>query len=142
MAGFQIQLIVTPTIRLPDALKPGTTWNCPGRVHELGFVRQNLDMVKQKLRERGVPDLLESFVSLDEDRRRLISKVDEQRGVRNKVSDQIASLKKEKKDAAKLVDEMRRLGDEIAEKEGEAKALQEQVRKIFEQLPNLPHSSV
>lgn len=108
---------------------------------DLGFVRQNLDLVKQNLRERGVPDVLESFARSDEDRRRLISKVDELRGVRNKVSDQIAVLKKEKKDAAELVEQMRRLGDEIAEKERESKALDEQVRKILEQLPNLPHTS-
>src|SRR5205823_695746 len=45
------------------------------------------------------------------------------------------------KKEAELVEQSRRLGDEIADKEREAKALDERVRQILEQVPNLAHDS-
>jgi len=129
---------------------------------DLGFVRQNLDLVRRKVRDRGMPDALDNFARFDQERRRLISEVDELRAVRNKNSDGIAKLKLEQKKGmvpagsaseanikiaerdkkeAELVEQSRRLGDEIADKEREAKALDERVRQILEQVPNLAHDS-
>lgn len=109
---------------------------------DLGFVRGNLDLVKQKMRERGLPEILGSFEHFDNDRRQVISKVDELKAVRNKVSDKIAELKTKKQDATDLINQMKRLGTDIAGKEQQAKELDQTVRGILEQIPNIPHSSV
>jgi seryl-tRNA synthetase len=109
---------------------------------DLSFVRDNLELVRQKMRERGFPDLLASFERMDKDRRQLLSSLDELKAVRNRVSDQIAELKKQKQDATLLIEEMRRLGAEVASQEREAKEKDELVRGILKEIPNLPHASV
>jgi seryl-tRNA synthetase len=109
---------------------------------DLSFVRNNLELVKQKMRERGLADVLESFERFDGERRQLISKVDELRAVRNRESDRIAELKMQKQDASLLIDQMKRLGEEIAAKEREAKDKDKLVQDILREIPNIPHSSV
>ena len=109
---------------------------------DLSFVRNNLELVKQKMHQRGLADVLESFERFDGERRQLISKVDELRAVRNRESDRIAELKMQKQDASLLIDQMKRLGEEIAAKEREAKDKDKLVQDILREIPNIPHSSV
>jgi seryl-tRNA synthetase len=70
---------------------------------DLNFVRDNLELVKQKMRERGLPEILGDFEALDHERRRLLMEVEGRKARRNKVSDEIASLKKQKQDASSLI---------------------------------------
>jgi seryl-tRNA synthetase len=109
---------------------------------DLAFVRDNLELVRQKMRERGFPDPLARFEHFDKDRRQLISRVGDLKAVRNRVSGQIAELKKQNQDATLLIEQMRQLGADIATKEQEAKAQDELVRGILKEIPNIPHSSV
>lgn len=109
---------------------------------ELGFVRENLSLVRQKLQERGAPDLLEDFETLDHERRKSLVEAENRKARRNKVSDEIASLKKQKQDASSLIAEMKQLGAEIARFDEEAKVQDEKLREILARIPNLPHESV
>jgi seryl-tRNA synthetase len=109
---------------------------------ELGFVRDNLELVRRKLRDRGVPDLLADFESLDRERRKLLVEAESRKARRNKLSDEIARLKKQGQDASALIAETRDLGVEIAKFDQEAKAYDEKLRKTLEIIPNLPHESV
>ena len=109
---------------------------------DLSFVRDNLEMVKQKMRERGLPDLLGDFESLDRERRRLLTEVESRKARRNRVSDEIATLKKQKKDASQLITEMKPLSGEIQRLDEQAKACDEQLREILRTIPNVPHPSV
>ena len=43
---------------------------------DLNFVRDNLDLVKEKMRERGLADVLKDFESLDSERRRMLLEVE------------------------------------------------------------------
>jgi seryl-tRNA synthetase len=109
---------------------------------DLGFVRDNLELVKQKMRERGMGDTLGDFETLDRERRTLLSEAESRKAHRNKVSDQIASLKKQKQDASALIGEMKSLGGEIQRFDEKAKACDEQLRELFRNVPNIPHESV
>src|SRR5439155_17333555 len=71
---------------------------------DLAFVRENLELVKRKMSERGLPNQLEGFERFDSDRRRLLVEAESRKARRNKVSDEIARLKKEKQDASGLID--------------------------------------
>ena len=82
---------------------------------DLNFVRDNLDLVKQKMRERGLTVILDDFELLDRERRRVLMEVEGRKARRNKVSDEIASLKKQKQDASFLIAEMKPLSNEIQE---------------------------
>lgn len=109
---------------------------------EISYVRDNLEQVRQKMRERGMADSLENFEELDRERRRLLTEVERRRARRNKSSEQIAVLKKQKQDASALIQEMKQLGEEIKELEQQVRQAEEKVRELLLGVPNLPHSSV
>ena len=109
---------------------------------DLGFVRENLELVQQKMRERGMSDTLSGFETLDRERRKFLVEAESGKARRNKVSDQIASLKKQKQDASALIAEMKALGAQIQELDEKAKACDERLRELLRNVPNLPHKSV
>ena len=109
---------------------------------DLAFVRDNLDLVKQKMRERGLASLLDDFESIDRERRKSLVEAEGGKARRNKVSEEIAALKKQKQDASTLIAEMRQLGDEIKQQDERAKALDDQLRELLRNIPNVPHESV
>ncbi|MGH9353824.1 MAG: serine--tRNA ligase, partial [Terriglobia bacterium] len=109
---------------------------------DLAFVRDNLDLVRQKLADRGAPDLLSDFESLDRERRKLLVEAEALKARKNKVSDEIAALKKHKQDASALIAEMKEAGVQIAELDRRAKAQDEKLQEVLKQIPNLPHESV
>ncbi len=109
---------------------------------DLGFVRDNLELVKQKMRERGLAKVLGDFETLDRERRRLLLEVEGRKARRNKVSDEIASLKKQKQDASHLIAEMKPLSEEIQQLDEQAKACDERLREVLRIVPNVPDSSV
>jgi seryl-tRNA synthetase len=109
---------------------------------ELNFVRDNLDLVKQKMRERGLPDILSDFESLDRERRRLLTEAESRKARKNKVSEEVAALKKQKLDASHLIAEMKPLGAEIQALDEQAKACDEKLQEVLRLVPNVPDASV
>ena len=109
---------------------------------DLNFVRDNLELVKQKMRERGLEEALGGFESLDRERRKFLVEAETRKARRNKVSDEIASLKKAKQDASALIAEMKQVGAEIEELDEKAKKYDEQLQELLRIIPNLPHASV
>ena len=109
---------------------------------DLGFVRDNLELVKQRMRDRGLADPLGDFEDLDRDRRKRLVEVESLKARRNQTSERIAVLKKQKQDASAPIAEMRELGERIAELGKEARSRDEQLRETLRNIPNLPHASV
>jgi seryl-tRNA synthetase len=109
---------------------------------ELSFVRENLELVEQKMHDRAMPDVLGDFEAMDHERRKLLVEVEGLKAQRNKVSDEIAALKKQKLDASAQIAQMKEVGERIAELDKQAKAADEQLREVLRNVPNLPHSSV
>ncbi len=109
---------------------------------DLGFVRDNLEMVKQKMRERGLANLLDDFESLDRERRKFLVEAESRKARRNKVSDEIATLKKQKQDASALIAEMKQVSDEIKALDEKATSCDDRLRELLRNVPNLSHASV
>ena len=109
---------------------------------DIKMIRQNVELVKEKLATRNVDEAkINEFVALDEKRREELVKVEELKKLRNDVSAEIAQLKRNKENADDKIAQMKKVGEEI-------KALDEQIAKIDEALttiattlPNLPHES-
>jgi seryl-tRNA synthetase len=111
---------------------------------DLAFVRSNLPLIEEKLRQRGLnpAEALKDFHALDAERRKLITEAETLKAQRNRASEEIAKLKREGKNADSLVaqtKELRTRGDEL-EKQAEEK--DQQLRDILSRIPNLPHESV
>lgn len=106
-------------------------------------LRANFNEIKEKLSHRG-EDLtdFDKFGELDEKRRSLIMKVEELKGKRNEASQQIAVLKREKKDADVIIQEMRETGDKIKTLDEELRTVETTLETILLSIPNIPHETV
>jgi len=109
---------------------------------DLNFVRDNLELVKRKMRERGMADAMKDFESLDATRRTALARAEELKARRNKVSDEIAGLKKQKQDAGAQIAEMKVLKQEIEIYDAHAEVADKQLRELLVGIPNVPHESV
>jgi seryl-tRNA synthetase len=110
---------------------------------DLAFVRANLPLVEEKLRQRGADtSLLANFAELDKTRRSAITEVETLKAQRNALSQEIGRLKREGKDVAAITLETTSLKDRIAALETKATESDAEMRTLLEQIPNLPHDSV
>jgi len=111
-------------------------------VFDLRFVRENIDLLKEKLALRGDDLDLSPFIQLEQERRELIQEVEAHRSKRNQVSDEISRIKQEKGDAKDLIARMRRVSERIKVLEDDLKEKEEWVQAFLLVIPNIPHASV
>ena len=111
---------------------------------DLNFVRENLALVEEKLSQRGMnaAEVLKDFRAIDAERRQAITEVESLQARRNKTSEEIARLKKNKEDASALIKETQDMRGQIQEGEKKAADADARLREILTALPNLPHASV
>ena len=110
---------------------------------DLNFVRENLPLVEEKLRQRGMdPAVLKDFHELDTQRRRAITEAETRKAQRNKASEEIAKAKKAGQDANAAMAQSKELREQIQELEKTATDLDARLRDILVGIPNLPHASV
>lgn len=111
---------------------------------ELSFVRDNLVVVEEKLRLRGMDPnaVLGDFRTLDASRRQAIAEAETLKARRNRASDEVALLKKSGGDASALIAETKDLREIIAAKEKTAAEYEARMQQLLVGIPNLPHASV
>ena len=110
---------------------------------ELRFTRENLELVKEKTRLRGVEgSRIEDFEAVDIQRRELLAELESLRNNRKNVSSQIADLKKQNHDAEALILAMREAGERIKNLEKQVSKIEENLQDIVMGIPNLCHDSV
>src|SRR3977135_53150 len=112
------------------------------RMHDLTYFREHLDLFADMAKKRGAVLDLDGFRALDKERRELITATELLKAQRNKASEEIARLKKEKQNADSLIGEMKQVSERIkqpAERIAERHAKQ---RDSLLTIPNLPHPSV
>jgi len=111
-------------------------------MHDLNFFRDRLDLFAEMAKKRGAVLDLEGFRALDKERRELITATEQLKAQRNKASDEIARLKKEKQNADALIAEMKQVSDRIKAADEHITQLDAQQRELLLTIPNLPHISV
>src|SRR6266566_26167 len=111
---------------------------------DLNFVRDNLPLVEEKLRQRGMDPaaVLKDFREVDVQRRQAITGAETMKARRNQASEEIAELKKAGQDASAQMAETKQLREQIQEKERAANELEVRLREILAGIPNIPHESV
>jgi seryl-tRNA synthetase len=111
---------------------------------DLGFVRDHLALVEEKLRQRGMnPEaILKDFHAIDLERRAAITQAETLKAQRNHASEEIARLKKDKQDTTALIDKTKELREKISEAEKHAEESDAKLRNILTGIPNLPDNSV
>jgi seryl-tRNA synthetase len=107
------------------------------------FIRDNFDLVKQKLAARGVKLDLEQFLTLDKQRREMLQEIEKLRAERNQASDSIARMKKEKKDVPPGVfSALKETSQRIKVLEDDLKSIEPRISDCLLMIPNIPHASV
>jgi seryl-tRNA synthetase len=111
---------------------------------DLAFVRGNLALVEEKLRARGMDPAaaLGNFAAIDRERRDAITQVETLKAQRNKLTEEIAKLRKSGGDASAQTEQTRVLKSEVESLETVAMTADERLREIMQTLPNLPQDSV
>ncbi|HEY6489889.1 MAG TPA: serine--tRNA ligase [Terracidiphilus sp.] len=111
---------------------------------DLGFVRDNLELVEEKLRARGADPaaLLGDFRTLDQRRREAITRSEQLKARRNELSQKVGALKKAGQDATAVMDETRALKDELEALDKTAAELDEKMRLSLARIPNLTRDEV
>jgi seryl-tRNA synthetase len=114
---------------------------------DLKLIRDDPERVRERLIVRGRAEYhasLDEILALDERRRSLISEVDGLRARRNEVSPQVGRLKQAGRhdEAEPLVLEMRELGDRMSRVEADRDEVENRVRDLLLNIPNLPEHEV
>ena len=111
---------------------------------DLNFVRDNLPLVEEKLRLRGMDpgEVLKDFQEVDTQRRHAIGEAEITKARRNRASEEIAKLKKSGQDTTVQMSETKQLREQIQRLEKVAAELEARVLEILAGIPNLPHQSV
>jgi seryl-tRNA synthetase len=109
---------------------------------DIKLLREDTAAVEKALQQRGADADLGGILDLDVRRRELVFQADELKSKRNTVSQQIAELKKAKKDASSLIDDMRAVADQIGEFDARIKDIDDEIRAQLLAIPNIPHPSV
>lgn len=112
---------------------------------ELRFIRENIDLVREKCLRRGMnTDLIDTFAAIDSKRLALLNQVEQLKNQRNTVSKDIAQLKKagEESKAEPLIVEMREVSERIAALDKELAEAEAQLMDVVMSIPNLCDDSV
>jgi seryl-tRNA synthetase len=111
---------------------------------DLNFVRDNLPLVEEKLRNRGLDPaaVLRDFVEVDGERRQAIARAETIKAQRNQAAEEIATRKKRGEDVSRLVGETKQLRERMQDLEKTAEQLDQRLGEILSGIPNLPNSSV
>jgi seryl-tRNA synthetase len=109
---------------------------------DIKFIRENIDLVRTKLEERGDAVDLDRFVAMDRKRRDILQEVETLRSERNSVSKEIGARKKNGQDASEIIARMGTVSTRIKELDDSLKETEAQLAELTMTIPNVPHESV
>jgi seryl-tRNA synthetase len=105
-------------------------------------IRDNPEEIKQASQNKRSPVDIDAVLNLDNKRRDIIKEVERLKNLRNVRSQEIAVLKKDKKDASAMIDEMKQVSDQIKDLDLEQGKIESEINNILIRIPNVPHKTV
>ncbi|HOV21504.1 MAG TPA: serine--tRNA ligase [bacterium] len=111
-------------------------------MYSLKFIRENTDILKKAAEAKREKVNWEKFEELDNERKRIISFVEERKRWQNDITEKISTRKDDKNSIEPLINQARKYSDEIRESEKKLRDIEEALNKIVATIPNIPHVSV
>ncbi len=111
---------------------------------DLRFIRQNAELIKTHLANKGIAngaELIDQTLELDQKRRDFLVQVEELKKSRNGLSAQVAKAKKAGESADELMAQSREIGEQIAQIEADSKDTETQLDQLALEIPNIHHES-
>lgn len=110
---------------------------------DLKLIRSEPDKVKDALKKRGQDaNNIDYILEIDGKRRKIIFDSTALKQERNETSEEIARMKKEKKDAQAKIEAMREVSARIKEMDTEIKSIEQEIQNILLEIPNMVDDSV
>ena len=112
---------------------------------DIRFVRENSQAVKDDLTRRGNLEKIEwvdQILELDAEWRRMLTEVNRLREQRNRVTEEIAKLRKAGQEASEKIKEAEAIPGKITEQEKAISDHRQRIDFLLMRLPNLMHESV
>lgn len=111
---------------------------------DIKAIRDNKEVIERKLKTRDPDVSLDPVLSLDEQRRALITKVEQLKAKRNEASAQVAQYKRDgqQDQAERLIQEMGSVAEQIKQLDVQRREVEHKLQDVLSRLPNLPHESV
>ncbi len=109
---------------------------------DLKFIRENPEKVKEAVKNKNEKADIDEILRVDKERRSLLSKAEELKAERNKVSQEIGRLKKAGENADEIIARMKTVSDQIKELDEQVRSLTEKLNSLLAWVPNIPHESV
>ncbi|MGB2601345.1 MAG: serine--tRNA ligase [Candidatus Omnitrophota bacterium] len=107
------------------------------------FIRENPDVVRKSLEDRGDKvELLDKFLKLDDERRKVIQEVEDLKCKKNESSKKIGELIKQKADVTEAKAEVKELSEKISALDENLRQIDEGYQGALDRIPNVPHESV
>ena len=111
-------------------------------MHDIRLLRDQLELLRDGMRRRGklaeLAPLLDRAESLERERRAAITELEAQQARRNRLTQDVARLRKAGEDASALMAEARAVGEAISQLEARRTEAEAAVQGILYELPNLP----
>ena len=110
---------------------------------DIKLIREKPDFIREKLKLRGEDDtIILRMLDIDKKRREIIKEDESLKELRNKVSDQIAVMKKNKENADEKISEMKQVSIEIKKLDEELRKLDAMIDGELMFIPNNPRDDV
>ncbi len=109
---------------------------------DINLIRNNPDMVKEKLARKEFTVDFTAFLNQDKKRRELIHATEQLKAEKNKVSAQIPQMKKEGKDCTALFAKIKEDSEWIKQNDEKISILDADMESFLAALPNLPADDV
>ena len=100
---------------------------------DVKFIRENLELVEKSTKEKGYKIDIKEIVRLDDERKKILSEVEELRKARNET----AAKMKGGKPSTDLIKKGKQIKEELSEKEQALTSAETEVKKLLKQVPNV-----
>lgn len=105
-------------------------------------LKENPEIIRQAIKNRGEDINLEEIIELDKQRRLSITKVQNLKKERNEISEKVGKLKHRGKNPQELMQKAKDISAKIKESEKEQRGIEDKFEQAVQWIPNIPHESV
>jgi seryl-tRNA synthetase len=109
---------------------------------DIKFIRENLDLVKESLRNRNSKLNIDEVIEFDNSRRKILGELEDLRAQKNKANEEISRLLKEKQDPKEKIASMKSIAERSDTLSDELRTAEEILNSALLNIPNVAHSSV
>ncbi len=109
---------------------------------DIRVIREETDAVKAYLKARNSDFDVDRVLGLDGEKKKLLAAVEELKARRNAGSREVGKIRASGGDASAIQEEMRKIGEQVKADDARVSEIDSELSKLLQQIPNRPDASV